>query len=146
MDEPLLLQNPYRTLNVPKDATLATIRSAHRKLVLACHPDKVQEESAKKIKAEQFHQVQQAYEVLSDDLRRQRYDDKVKLAELRAEMNTERAPPRRAESYQSPRYSGNSPIFEVRNGRVYEERVPGRSHAYEEDFFSPKFADARPLG
>lgn len=143
MEEPLL-HNPYRTLSVPKDATLATIRSAHRKLVLACHPDKVQEESAKKIKAEQFHQVQQAYEVLSDETRRQRYDDKVKLAELRAEMNSDRGPPRRAESYQSPRYAGNSPIFEVRNGRVYEERVPGRSHAYEEDIFSSKFADARP--
>lgn len=143
MDEPLL-QNPYKTLNVPKDASLATIRSAHRKLVLACHPDKVQEESAKKIKAEQFHQVQQAYEVLSDENRRQRYDDKVKLAELRAEMNMERAPPRRTESYQSPRYSGNSPVFEVRNGRIYEERVPGRSHAYEEEMFTSKFTDARP--
>ena len=143
MDEPLL-QNPYKTLNVPKDATLATIRSAHRKLVLACHPDKVQDESAKKIKAEQFHLVQQAYEVLSDENRRQRYDDKVKLAELRAEMNAERVPPRRSESYQSPRYSGNSPVFEMRNGRVYEERAPGRSHTYEEDIFTSKFADARP--
>ena len=143
MDEPLL-QNPYKTLNVPKDATLATIRSAHRKLVLACHPDKVQDESAKKIKAEQFHQVQQAYEILSDENRRLRYDDKVKLAELRAEMNAERGPPRRSESYQSPRYAGNSPVFEMRNGRVYEERVPGRSHAYEEDLFASKFAEARP--
>ena len=143
MDEPLL-QNPYKTLNVPKDATLATIRSAHRKLVLACHPDKVQDESAKKIKAEQFHQVQQAYEILSDENRRTRYDDKAKLAELRAEMNAERGPPRRSESYQAPRYAGNSPVFEMRNGRVYEERVPGRSHAYEEDMFASKFAEARP--
>lgn len=144
MEEPLL-HNPYKTLNVPKDAPLATIRSAHRKLVLACHPDKVQDESAKKIKAEQFHQVQQAYEVLSDEIRRQRYDDKVKLAQLRAEMNTDRGPPRRSESYQSPRYSGNSPVFEVRNGRVYEERVPGgRSHVFDEDIFASKFAEARP--
>ena len=143
MDEPFL-QNPYKTLNVPKDATLATIRSAHRKLVLACHPDKVLDESAKKIKAEQFHQVQQAYEILSDENRRARHDEKARLAELRAEMHTERGPPRRAESYQSPRYAGSSPVFEMRNGRMYEERVPGRSHAYEEDIFASKFADSRP--
>ncbi len=143
MDEPPL-QNPYKTLNVPKDATLATIRSAHRKLVLACHPDKVQDESAKQIKAEQFHQVQQAYEILSDENRRLRHDEKLRLAELRAEMHVDRAPPRRSESYQSPRYAGSSPVFEVRNGRVYEERVPGRSQPYEEDFFASKFADARP--
>lgn len=142
MDEPLL-QNPYKILNVPKDANLATIRSARRRLVLACHPDKVQDESAKKIQAEHFHQVQQAYEVLSDETQRQKYDNKVKLAELRAEMGAERGPPRRSESYQSPRFSGRSPIFEARGEPVYEERVP-RSRVYEEDMFATKFAESRP--
>ena len=143
MDDPLP-QSPYKTLSVPKDATLATIRSAHRKLVLACHPDKVQDEASKKMKAEQFHQVQQAYEILSDDHRRQRYDEKVKLAELRAEMDYERGPVRRSESYASPRTNGHSPVVEVRQGRVYVERVPNSSRAYQEDVFAQKFAESRP--
>lgn len=141
MDDPLP-PNPYKTLNVPKDATLATIRSAHRKLVLLCHPDKVQDEAVKKIKGEQFHQVQQAYEILSDEHRRQRYDEKVKLAELRAEVMDERGLPRRSMDFMSPR-TGQSPIFEMRGGRLYEERVPSNSRAYEEDLFSSKFAEAR---
>jgi len=142
MDDPLT-PSPYKTLNVPKDATLTTIRSAHRKLVLSCHPDKVQDESAKKIKAEQFHLVQQAYEILADENRRQRYDERVKLATLRAEMMEERGPPRKAQDYGSPR-AGQSPIFEMRGGRMYEERVPKHARMYEEDVFNTKFAESRP--
>ena len=145
MDDPLP-PDPYKTLGVPKDATLATIRSAHRKLVLACHPDKVKvsEESEKKIKAEQFHQVQQAYEILNDDSSRQKYDERVKLAELRAELRDERGPlPRRATEYSSPRTT-YTPRSEVRGGRVYEERVPSNVRSYADDYFSSSFADHRP--
>ena len=133
--------NPYKTLNVAKDASLATIRSAHRKLVLTCHPDKVQDEAVKAQKSEQFHQVQQAYEILSDETRRQRYDDQVKLAELRAETMNEKGVPRAGPGGASEFFSrsGSSPIFEVRNGRVYEERMPSRS--YEDDIFASKFKE-----
>ena len=144
MDDPLP-QSPYKTLNVPKDATLATIRSAHRKLVLSCHPDKVQDESAKKQKAEQFHQVQQAYEVLSDENRRQRYDEKVKLAELRAEMAEERGsfPSRKSYEYASPK-NGSTSKFEMRGNTMYETREPAGSRYDEPDVFSASYADAQP--
>lgn len=148
MDDPLP-QSPYKTLNVPKDATLATIRSAHRKLVLSCHPDKVQDESAKKQKAEQFHQVQQAYEILSDESRRQRYDEKVKLAELRAEMAEERGsfPPRRSYDYASSR-NGSTPKFEtskfeVRGNAMYETREPAGSRYEEPDVIPATYAEVR---
>ena len=143
MDDPLP-QSPYKTLNVPKDATLATIRSAHRKLVLSCHPDKVQDESAKKEKAEQFHQVQQAYEILSDENRRQHYDEKVKLAELRAEMAEERGsfPSRRSYEYPSPR-SGSTSKFEMRGNTVYETREPAGSRYDEPDIYPATYADVR---
>ena len=144
MDDPLP-QSPYKTLNVAKDATLATIRSAHRKLVLSCHPDKVQDESAKKQKAEEFHQVQQAYEILSDENRRQRYDEKVKLAELRAELAEERGPlpPRRPYEYSSPR-NGSTPKFEMRGNTTYETREPPSSRYDEPDVYAASFAEARP--
>ena len=144
MDDPLP-QSPYKTLNVPKDATLATIRSAHRKLVLSCHPDKVQDESAKTQKAEQFHQVQQAYEILSDDNRRQRYDEKVKLAELRAEMAEERPAfsSRRPYDYPSTR-NGSTSKFEMRGNTMYETREPASSRYEEPDVFSASYAEVRP--
>lgn len=139
MDSPLP-PNPYKTLGVSKDATLPTIKSAHRKLVLTCHPDKFQDEAVKLQKSEQFHQVQQAYEILSDDERRQSYDNRVKLAELRAESMMDKGGPRTYPEYSSrPKFS---PVFEVRGDRIYEERVPRNSR--EEDVFSANFRDHRP--
>jgi curved DNA-binding protein CbpA len=78
--------DPYKLLGVPTDAKLPEIRSAHRKLVLKCHPDKVQDAALKAVKQDEFQKVQQAYELLSDDARRLQYDEQVKLFELRKEM------------------------------------------------------------
>lgn len=78
--------NPYEALGVTKDAKLPEIRSAHRKLVLKCHPDKVQDAALKAVKQDEFQKVQQAYELLSDENRRIQYDEQVKLFELRKEM------------------------------------------------------------
>lgn len=122
MDSPLP-PNPYKTLNVAQDASLATIRSAHRKLVLTCHPDKFQDEAVKKQKSEQFHEVQQAYEILSDEAKRQHYDERVKLAELRAEV-MEKGGSRVVPEFGSR--TRPSPGFEMRGDRMYEERVPNR--------------------
>lgn len=138
--------NPYKTLSVPQDATLATIRSAHRKLVLTCHPDKFQDEAVKVEKSEQFHQVQQAYEILSDETKRQRYDERVKFAELRAEVMKEKGGSRVAsnpEYVSRPASKSNPqskppPVYEVREPRVYQERAP--NHSYEDNIFS----EARP--
>lgn len=154
MDSPLP-PNPYKTLNVAQDASLATIRSAHRKLVLTCHPDKFQDEVVKVQKQEQFHEVQQAYEILSDETKRHRYDERVKLAELRAEMMKEKGGSRTiSQEYGSrivPEFTSRSrpsPTYEVRSNevrgnQVYEERVPNRF--YEEDVFSENFQEHRPV-
>lgn len=63
----------YEVLNVPRDADLAEIKAAYKKLALKWHPDKNldNQDDAK----EQFQLVQQAYEVLSDRQERAWYDN-----------------------------------------------------------------------
>ena len=124
--------DPYKTLGVAKDATISAVRIAYRKLVLLSHPDKFPDEAVKAQKAEEFHRVQQAYEILSDDKKRERYDAQVRLAELKAERFREEAnSPKRQESHYSPRPSAervwtSQPIFEeIRpKARYYEDGPP----------------------
>lgn len=112
--------DPYAVLGVSKDATVSEIRAAHRKRVLKCHPDKIQDESQRNAAQCEFQRVQQAYELLSDETRRARYDQKARFAELKREvLERRRTDP---SSYASPRESGN--VREMRNGRIVEERVP----------------------
>ena len=111
--------DPYAVLGVPKDATLPEVKSAHRKLVLKCHPDKIKDESLRDEAQDEFQKVQHAYELLSDDTRRTKYDQKVRLAELRREMKEQQQQQQR--SYSSPRASNSR---EYRDGRIYEERMP----------------------
>src|SRR5438132_1703414 len=60
----------YALLGVSRSATDEQIRSAYRKLARQYHPDVNGAPDA----AERFKQVTEAYEVLADPQRRQRYD------------------------------------------------------------------------
>jgi len=61
----------YEILGVPRTASADEIKKAHRKLVRKYHPD-VNKNNAKS--TEQFKEVQEAYDVLSDPQKRQNYD------------------------------------------------------------------------
>lgn len=60
----------YEILGVKKDATEAEIKSAYRKLARKFHPDVNKEKGAE----EKFKDINEAYEVLGDKEKRQRYD------------------------------------------------------------------------
>lgn len=66
----------YEVLGVAKTATDAEIKSAYRKLAIKYHPDKHVDDSEadKKDAEEKFKEAAEAYEVLSDKQKRQRYD------------------------------------------------------------------------
>lgn len=112
--------DPYAVLGVAKDATIPEIRAAHRKRVLKCHPDKIQDESQRIAAQDEFQKVQQAYELLSDDVRRTKHDQKVKIAELKREL-LER---RRTDAMYNSSRGGGPGNREFRNGHIVEERVP----------------------
>ncbi|MEV6231383.1 DnaJ domain-containing protein, partial [Saccharopolyspora shandongensis] len=72
----------YDVLGVDRDAQAADIKKAYRKLAVKWHPDKNKAPEA----ADNFKMINDANEVLSDQQKRQRYDDKLKLDELRAKF------------------------------------------------------------
>ena len=60
----------YEVLGVPRDADESAIKSAYRKLALRYHPDRNKQSDA----ADKFKEASEAYAVLSDSEKRQRYD------------------------------------------------------------------------
>ncbi len=61
----------YAALGLKSDASLADIKKAFRQKASQFHPDRNTAEDA----PARFRAVQEAYEVLSDDAKRQAYDD-----------------------------------------------------------------------
>ncbi|MDI9455664.1 MAG: molecular chaperone DnaJ [Sphaerochaeta sp.] len=61
----------YEVLGVEKTATLDEIKKAYRKLAIANHPDRNQGDKAAE---DRFKEATEAYDVLSDEKKRQMYD------------------------------------------------------------------------
>ncbi len=61
----------YEVLGVSKSASKEEIKKAYRKKAIQYHPDKNPDD---KVAEEKFKEAAEAYEVLSDDQKRQRYD------------------------------------------------------------------------
>lgn len=59
----------YETLGVSKTATTEEIKRAYRKLAHQCHPDKAGKEGEAR-----FKEINEAYQILSDEQKRAQYD------------------------------------------------------------------------
>lgn len=64
----------YKILGVEKTATPEEIKKAYRKLAKKYHPDANQDSKDKKLMEEKFKDVNEAYELLRDPDKRQKYD------------------------------------------------------------------------
>jgi len=67
-------QDYYKTLGVSRTASADEIKKAYRKLALEWHPDRHKGEDREHAE-ERFKQIAEAYEVLSDEEKRKRYDE-----------------------------------------------------------------------
>ncbi len=65
------MKDHYATLGLSSSASLADIKKAFRQQASLHHPDRNTDANA----PARFRAVQEAYEVLSDDTKRQAYDD-----------------------------------------------------------------------
>ncbi|GAA5887171.1 hypothetical protein JCM16303_002213 [Sporobolomyces ruberrimus] len=65
-----LAKNPYQVLGVGKDASSSEIKKNYYQLAKKYHPDSSKEKGAK----EKFVEIQEAYDVLSDDKKRADFD------------------------------------------------------------------------
>jgi len=63
-----MTDNPYKTLDVPKDATDAEIKKAYQRKAQKLHPDKETGD------VEEFQQLMKSYALLKDHEKRRRYD------------------------------------------------------------------------
>ncbi len=88
------MENHYEVLGVRRKATAAEIRAAYRSRARESHPDVSDAPDA----AERFHAVREAYDVLSDPIRREQYDALLTYQDLLDKRKAEAPPPPTAET------------------------------------------------
>jgi curved DNA-binding protein CbpA len=84
--------DPYRVLGVARGATKAQIKAAHRTLAKRYHPDAATGD------ARRFRDVHEAYQLLTDPLRRREWDAKHAPGPVRADEQSAAPPTRRRRS------------------------------------------------
>lgn len=135
------LPDHYKILGVDKNADAATIKASHRKLVLKCHPDKVTDPALKQQKQEEFHQIQQAYEVLIDKEKRADYEAHLTLEALRKEKAARTAGA--SSSEKTARFDVRTPggaSFTATGPSRYatEERRPSRTYDDDDRYYEER--------
>lgn len=163
----------YNVLGVAPDADAAAIKTAYRKLVLKCHPDKVSDPALKEQKQDEFQKVQESYETLSDPDKRSKYDLELRARELREERDrarpraapasstrtanvrvptnpefrTPHSSPPKMTSYKSysgsTEYKARDPIFAYRPKHSYEPETRSRRSASDEKLRRDDYRDSR---
>lgn len=80
------MKNYYEILEVDKNASQEVIEKAYRALAKKYHPD-LQQGVKQQEYAEKMKIINQAYDVLSDDIKRQEYNQKIESEEISKEQH-----------------------------------------------------------
>lgn len=72
--------DPYEVLGISNNVTPLEIKKAYKKLCLKYHPDKIQQQQTQ-VDTSAFPRIQFSYSILSDPIKRQRYDNTGSLDE-----------------------------------------------------------------
>jgi curved DNA-binding protein CbpA len=134
--------DPWKALGIERNADKSEIRTAYRKLVLKCHPDKIQDPTLKALKADEFQKVQQAWELLNDDAEKAKYEQKLRLAELqraaKVQQDVKNSPnmsvPRSSAKYYEVRTAEPASRYKSSpsSGKVYTYTATPHARSYEE--------------
>lgn len=124
------MNDPYRTLGVPKTADEKEIKKAFRKLTQQHHPDKNPGDAAAESR---FKDVSQAYEILGDSENRGRWDE---FGEISLSQGFD---PARARAYTQARgFSGGRPRGGFGGGSPFSD-LSGAREASFDDLLSKLF-------
>lgn len=115
-----MAQTLYQVLGLSPKATADEIKQAYRQLAKANHPDR---NPGSKLHEERFKSITSAYEILSDERKRKRYDTEL-LYQAMQSINAQKRP--------ATGPGPNSPYRGARTGpqRVYEEDTTPISQSY----------------
>lgn len=110
------MKNHYQTLGVEPNASREEIKKAYRQYVKKFHPDLHNDD---KFFEERFKEVQEAYEIISDELKREDYDEGF-YGGNRAELNQDDFEKIIREEYEN-KFREQKESFAKREQRIYEE-------------------------
>lgn len=142
--------DPYEALGVGRDCDVDAIKKAHRKLALKHHPDRIKDPALVEHNKNEFQKVQQAYEILIDPSRRQRYDNECRLAQLQRDRLMSDVP---RQTYTRTTYTARpspaptNPVqreYKAEPRYAYEERVPDSPYSPYAETTSRGFEDSIP--
>jgi curved DNA-binding protein CbpA len=78
------MKDHYAVLGIEVDASTTTVKAAYRKKASEFHPDKNDSPDA----AVRFREIQEAYDLLSDTIQRQTYDENRRRSLLENPLET----------------------------------------------------------
>ena len=123
----MALKNYYFILGISRKASHERIRAAFRNLAKKYHPDRVGTEE----NVNQFRDISEAYEVLSDPEKRKGYNRKLKEEEKRQRGNCPKKPGMESQSDKASEFFDSAEFVKRRNENFRSDNSP-----FARDFFS----------
>lgn len=109
-------KNYYKILNVSNNANLNDIKKSYRKLAKQWHPDK---NLGDKNAEERFKEISEAYDVLSDSVKRKKFDDFINVGKTSTNYSYRKASDFSQETYEPEFSDFFKQFFKKKNKKKY---------------------------